>query len=80
MIAAGVNAKALSVFMGHFSIKVTFDLYGHPMPAPRTGGSAARRVSRWGLIDRAVLRPGASPFLLDQASGAQTTVCRGQGK
>jgi len=32
MIAAGVNAKALSVFMGHSSIKVTFDLYGHLMP------------------------------------------------
>ncbi|HET8861641.1 MAG TPA: tyrosine-type recombinase/integrase [Solirubrobacterales bacterium] len=31
MIAAGVNAKALSVFMGHSSIKVTFDLYGHLM-------------------------------------------------
>jgi integrase len=29
---AGVNAKALSVFMGHSSIKVTFDLYGHLMP------------------------------------------------
>jgi hypothetical protein len=28
MIAAGVNAKALSVFMGHSSIKVTFDLTG----------------------------------------------------
>lgn len=32
MIAAGVNAKALSAFMGHSSIKVTFDLYGHLMP------------------------------------------------
>jgi integrase len=32
MIAAGVNAKALSSFMGHSSIKVTFDLYGHLMP------------------------------------------------
>jgi integrase len=32
MIAAGVNAKALSQFMGHSSIKVTFDLYGHLMP------------------------------------------------
>jgi integrase len=32
MIAAGVNAKALSTFMGHSSIKVTFDLYGHLMP------------------------------------------------
>lgn len=32
MIAAGVNAKALSSYMGHSSIKVTFDLYGHLMP------------------------------------------------
>ena len=31
MIAAGANAKALSAFMGHSSIKVTFDLYGHLM-------------------------------------------------
>lgn len=32
MIAAGVNAKALCSIMGHSSIKVTFDLYGHLMP------------------------------------------------
>ena len=32
MIAAGVNAKALSVCLGHSSITVTFDLYGHLMP------------------------------------------------
>ena len=32
MIAAGVNAKALCSYMGHSSIKVTFDLYGHLMP------------------------------------------------
>jgi integrase len=32
MIAAGVNAKALSEFMGHSSIQVTLDLYGHLMP------------------------------------------------
>lgn len=32
MIAAGVNAKALSTYMGHFSISVTLDLYGHLMP------------------------------------------------
>jgi integrase len=35
MIAAGVNAKALSSFMGHSSIKVTFDLYGHLMPGTK---------------------------------------------
>lgn len=32
MIAANVNAKALAAYMGHSSIKVTFDLYGHLMP------------------------------------------------
>jgi integrase len=32
MIAAGVNAKALSEYMGHSKIAVTMDLYGHLMP------------------------------------------------
>jgi integrase len=32
MIAAGVNAKALSSYMGHSSITVTLDRYGHLMP------------------------------------------------
>jgi len=31
-IAAGVNAKALSTYMGHSSITVTLDRYGHLMP------------------------------------------------
>jgi hypothetical protein len=31
-IAAGVNAKALSEFMGHATIAITFDLYGHMLP------------------------------------------------
>lgn len=32
MIAAGVNAKALSTYMGHASIRITLDRYGHLMP------------------------------------------------
>jgi integrase len=32
MIAAGVNAKALSSYLGHANIAVTFDRYGHLMP------------------------------------------------
>jgi integrase len=32
MIAAGVNAKALQSFLGHASITVTDDRYGHLMP------------------------------------------------
>jgi integrase len=31
-IAAGVNVKALSAYMGHSSITVTLDRYGHLMP------------------------------------------------
>jgi integrase len=40
MIAAGVNAKALSVLMGHSSIKVPFDLYGHLMPGTEAEAAA----------------------------------------
>ena len=36
MIAAGVNAKALSEYMGHASVRFTFDLYGHLMPGNET--------------------------------------------
>ncbi len=32
MIAAGVNVKALSTYMGHATISITLDLYGHLMP------------------------------------------------
>jgi integrase len=32
MIAAGVNPKTLSTFMGHATIAITLDLYGHLMP------------------------------------------------
>ena len=31
-IAAGVNAKALSTYMGHSSVSITLDRYGHLMP------------------------------------------------
>ena len=48
MTAAGVNAKALSVFMGHSSIKVTFGLYGHLMPG--TEAEAAALLD--GFLDR----------------------------
>lgn len=40
MFAAGVNPKALSTFMGHSSITVTFDLYGHLMPGTEAEGAA----------------------------------------
>ncbi|MGI8729698.1 MAG: tyrosine-type recombinase/integrase [Solirubrobacteraceae bacterium] len=43
MIAANVNAKALSTFMGHSSVAITLDRYGHLMP-----GSEAEAA---GLLD-----------------------------
>ena len=32
MIAAGVNAKALSSYLGHASVTISYDRYGHLMP------------------------------------------------
>jgi integrase len=32
LIAAALNAKAISTYMGHSSVQVTFDRYGHLMP------------------------------------------------
>lgn len=50
MIAAGVNAKALSTFMGHSSIKVTFDVLRPPdaRHLGRSGGAARGRPRRRG--------------------------------
>jgi integrase len=31
-ISAGVNAKALSSYLGHSSIQLTYDKYGHLLP------------------------------------------------
>jgi hypothetical protein len=39
MIAAAVNARALSTYMGHFTITITLDRYGHLMPG--NGAEAA---------------------------------------
>ena len=32
LIASGLNAKAVTTYLGHSSIATTFDLYGHLMP------------------------------------------------
>jgi len=37
MIAAGVNLKALQTFMGHASITITLDRYGHLLPGSEAG-------------------------------------------
>ncbi|HEY8844348.1 MAG TPA: tyrosine-type recombinase/integrase [Gaiellaceae bacterium] len=43
MIAAGVNAKALATYLGHSSITITLDRYGHLMPGNGGGGGGASR-------------------------------------
>jgi integrase len=45
MIAAGVNAKALSSYMGHSTITVTLDRYGHLLPGNEH--EAAARLDAW---------------------------------
>jgi integrase len=49
-IAAGVNVKALSTYLGHSSIQITLDRYGHLMP-----GSEDEAV---GLVDAYLQRQG----------------------
>jgi integrase len=51
MIAAGVNAKALSTYMGHANISITLDRYGHLMP-----GNEDEAAS---LLDADLARAGA---------------------
>ncbi len=48
MIAAGVNAKALSTYMGHASIAITFDIYGKLMKGAEE--EARERID--GYLDR----------------------------
>ena len=45
MIAAGVNAKALSTYMGHASVQITFERYGHLMPGSES--EAAQRLDAY---------------------------------
>ncbi|MBA2372395.1 MAG: hypothetical protein H0V71_12230 [Chloroflexi bacterium] len=40
MIAAGVNAKALATYMGHASVTITLDRYGHLMPGNENEAAA----------------------------------------
>ena len=67
MIAAGVNAKALSAYMGHANISITMDRYGHLMPGNER--EAAGMLDSY-LLERAPASrqngnggflPGASP-------------------
>jgi integrase len=45
MIAAGINTKALSTYMGHASITITLDRYGHLLPGNEH--QAATLLDNW---------------------------------
>jgi integrase len=52
LIAAGANAKTISTVMGHASIAITFDVYGHLMP-----GGLEEALERFdAFLDRAGAR------------------------
>lgn len=56
-IDAGVNVKALSTFMGHSSITITLDRYGHLLPGAED--QAAELMDRYLESQRAKLRAAA---------------------
>jgi integrase len=56
LIAAGVNAKALSVIIGHSTIAMTFDTYGHLMPGGLDEAAAATNAYLARLADRPALK------------------------
>jgi integrase len=58
-IAAGINAKTLSTFLGHASITTTLDRYGHLFP-----GSEAEAAN---LLDAYLARADTSGRLLQVA-------------
>jgi integrase len=62
-IAAGVNVKALSSYLGHASITITLDRYGHLLP-----GSEAEAV---GLVDAYIERAAAASAGQPRASEGQ---------
>lgn len=78
MIAAGVNAKALSTFMGHSSITVTFDLYGHLMPGTEAEGAAlldAYLTSRKKEDHRAARSENVLPTMRERLTQAVRAAC-----
>jgi integrase len=58
LIASGLNAKAVTVLMGHSSIQITFDRYGHLFPGHED--EAAERLDSYlaAAVSNAVTKSG----------------------
>src|SRR6266511_1958909 len=65
LIAAGVNAKAITTYMGHASIQTTYDLYGKLMPGSESEAAA--------LVD-AYLARADTQARLDQLGGGSSAL------
>jgi integrase len=61
MIAAGVNAKALQTYMGHSSVTITYDRYGHLMPGNEDEAA--------GLLDAYLMQRAATATALTLVEG-----------
>jgi hypothetical protein len=79
MIAAGVNAKALSTYLGHANISIAFDRYGHLMPgneheaAGLLDASARRQRGSTGAVRRRRGLRGARTW---RTGWANRSICR----
>ena len=69
MIAAGVNAKALSTYMGHANISITLDRYGHLMPGSED--EAAKLLDAYLAAERERAEQAPRAAQID-VTGAQT--------
>ncbi|HEY2715858.1 MAG TPA: site-specific integrase [Solirubrobacterales bacterium] len=65
LIAAGANPKTLSVQMGHASIQISFDRYGHLMP-----GAMKEAVDLLDTFLTARIEPSKEPLITSEAAAA----------
>jgi hypothetical protein len=75
MIAAGVNAKAITHYLGHSSIEVTFDRYGHLMPGNEA--EAVALIDASGASEYARPPRGARPAFLRRTLRRQRVAASG---
>ena len=74
MIAAGVNAKALSTYIGHACISITMDRYGHLMPGSEAE-AAGRSVLTWKARHEPRGEGAAAPRAMQARTGKLALSC-----
>ena len=67
MIAAGVNLKAPSTFMGHANIGITIDQYGHLLPGAEDEAAGLLDALLARQVGAANLEPTAAPVAAQPA-------------